>query len=198
MNRVDVIIPTCKEKHELVSQYKDILDTKLTPGDIIYTCTKASAAINRNIGLNATTSNIVIMIDDDIEGFFPGWDLELIRPINEVTDTFMSAARLFNPNGSIQVTLGTERMPLTPPFIDAEHKQILSACIAFIKTELRFDENYIGSGFEDTDFCKQMVRKFPNGRIIVNNMCKLIHRNERKNQLSNNNKNYEYFLSKWR
>ena len=183
---------------DLVKQHKEILETRLSSGSIIYTCTKASAAVNRNNGLNAATSDIVIMIDDDIEGFFPGWDLELIRPIKEIPDTVISAARLFNTNGSVQVTLGTERMPLSPSFIDAEHKQILSACIAFLKTDLRFDENYIGSGFEDTDFCKQMIRKFPTGRIIVNNMCRLVHRNERKNQLDNNNKNYQYFLSKWR
>lgn len=198
MINLDIIIPTCKEMHELEEQHKTIQETKLSSGKIIYTCTKNSASINRNIGLNSTSSDIVIMIDDDIEGFFPGWDLELVRPILEVKDTVMSAARLFNPNGSVQVTLGTERMPLTPHFIDAEHRQILSACIAFVKTELRFDENYTGSGFEDTDFCRQMVKKFPHGRIIVNNLCKLVHRNERKNQLNNNNKNYEYFLAKWR
>ena len=56
-----------------------------------------------------------------------------------------------------------------------------TAAIAFRHTLLRFDEGFIGSGYEDTAFMNEFNEKHP-GRIVVNNQCRLIHANEKKNQ----------------
>jgi glycosyltransferase involved in cell wall biosynthesis len=71
---VDIIIPTILERDNpvIVSLIAEIIRT--APGHtILATCTNASASVNRNLGLDASHSDIVIMIDDDITGLPVGW-----------------------------------------------------------------------------------------------------------------------------
>ncbi len=161
-------------------------------------CKIASAATNRNICLEQGGSEIIIMIDDDIQGFFHGWAHYLIKPLLDPWIGMVSA-RLFNVNGTVQKTcmhndaLSPELITLTP-----EPNRIMpSAAIAFRRTNLRFDENFLGSGWEDTDFCRQYWQKFPNCKFVVTNACKLVHRNEMKSQGVHWARNKEYFKKKW-
>ena len=45
----------------------------------IYTGLDASASKNRNYGLSQVISDIFIMMDDDIEGFYDGWVEDLTK-----------------------------------------------------------------------------------------------------------------------
>jgi hypothetical protein len=198
MVNLDIIIPTCKSADTLTSEILDIKSTRVSSGQLLVTGKPISAACNRNIGLIQSNTDIVIMCDDDIMGFFPGWDSVLIQPLLDNPDVIMVSARIINRDGTVAKVMGAELAMNDEPYTLAEKDRILSACIAFRKTELLYDENYIGSGFEDTDYCKQLKIKFPAAKFLVNNLCKLIHINEAKNQSGKFwEHNMNYYISKW-
>jgi FkbM family methyltransferase len=78
-----------------------------------------------------------------------------------------------------------------------EVPRVPTAAIAFRKTELRFCELYKHSGFEDDHFCAEMQERFPAGKIVINNRCKLIHINEQKGQSEGWEENKKIFDSIW-
>lgn len=176
---VSIIIPTCKDTGAVSNVVKEVKDTMQGPGQVIATCYKGSASQNRNIGLNAAKCELVIMIDDDMTGFYPGWNTDLVEPMLSDRNILMISARLLKPNGTPNYTMG-ENYNLTSPL--ALSKIVPTACVAFWNTPLRFDEAFIGSGFEDNDFCYQLQQQQPNGVFATNNKCRLIHINEKKNQ----------------
>ncbi len=195
-NSIDIIIPTCKTKTQLNPFIKKVQESISDRFRLLPTCFRASASTNRNFGLNMSMSKIVIMMDDDIAGLFPGWADELIKPLQEGVS--MVSARLMQSKTKVGVMMNIK------PDLSVEHqliedKLLPSACIAFYKDDTRFDESYIGSGWEDTDFCFQLNDKYPEGKYIINNNVKLIHKNEMKNQLANHNFliNQSYFRNKW-
>ena len=174
----DIIIPTCKDR-EQVMPLLGIVSFFSDACSVIATCTPASAAINRNKGLDSATSDIVIMIDDDTGGFYAGWWRDLIMPLIKHGDISMVSARLVKADGSPAPMMhGSPDLVTTT--VDVKYAP--SACIAFWRDDLRFDEGYIGSGFEDTDFCEQLKKKHPESRFVINNKCRIIHHNEQKNQ----------------
>lgn len=108
----------------------------------------------------------------------------------------MVSARLMNTDGTPQKVMG-----FSDVFgkVTVEINCCPSAAIAFRNDGTRFDERYGGSGYEDSDFIRQLKVKYPAGKIVVNNEVRLVHRNEMKNQLGENYKiNREYFLKKWK
>jgi len=177
---VDIIIPTCKEPETVAHSVADV--GTFSPGcKIIVTCLGACAAVNRNAGLNlAGDGHFVIMVDDDISGFFWGWWEELIRPLADQS-VVMVSARLMRPDGKPGTMSGCN-YEVDPDTVDVLRRELPTACVAFRKDELRFDGEYIGSGFEDTDFCYQLRQKYPAGRFVINNRVRLVHANEQKNQ----------------
>ncbi len=146
-----------------------------------------SEAKNRNIGLDKVKGKFVIMCDDDVEGFSCGWDRELIDAL-KYTEASIVGARLLNLDGTLHKT-NYKNFDLSKDFVEV--KTMITACCAFRNSTLRFDENYKGSGFGDTDFCKQL-----GGKFFVVNKVKLVHRNECKNQFKEHNK--RYFRNKWK
>lgn len=140
-------------------------------------------------------SPIVVMMDDDISGFYPGWAEKLIKPLINHPDIIYVSARLLNPDGTLQNAMGASQDDKTP-ILDVPTAP--SACVAFRITGVRFDEKFVGSGWEDTDFVKQLKKLFPHGRIVINNEVRMTHANEMKNQLGENfQKNRAYFNRKW-
>ncbi len=195
---VDILIPTMKSLEELKPMIDNLSTLAGVEHKVFASCEKVSASTNRNICLNQATSNIVIMLDDDIEGFFDGWASSLLQPLFD-KQICMVSARLFNLNGTVQNTC-MDNNELLPELIvlKPEPNRIMpSAAIAFRKTELRFDENFIGSGWEDTDFCRQYWEYFKEAKFVVTNACKLIHRNEMKSQGIHWERNKNYFEKKW-
>lgn len=184
---VSIIIPTVKAEEELMELISQIKNTVAHELDLIIVSGDRSSAKNRNIGLDKAKGEFIIMCDDDIDKFPYGWDRDLIDALKH-TGASMIGARLLNPDGALHKT-NYKNFDLSKDFVEV--KTMITACCAFKKTELRFDENYIGSGYEDTDFCKQLEGKF-----FVINKVKIVHKNECKNQDIKQNKHY--FRNKWK
>ena len=193
---LDILIPTCKEDYEISEIVGEIISST-EDINVIYTCRDASAAINRNTALERATSDILIMMDDDMTGFYDGWAQELIKPMVDDESVVMVSARLMKRDGiTPNHAMGAMDKPTTGL---VEVVLAPTACIAIRNDGIRFDENFIGSGWEDTDYIYQLKKKYPNGKIILNNNVKLIHINEMKNQhtAGNYEMNRNYFNQKW-
>jgi hypothetical protein len=132
------------------------------------------------------------MMDDDMAGFYAGWWEELIRPLEDPNVLIVSArlTKATGENGLMMFDGDTIRNVAVVP-------RVPTACIAFRNTDIRFDEEYLGSGFEDDDFCAQLTRRYPHGRFVINNRVRLIHLNEQKEQGRYFEANRARFYSKW-
>lgn len=155
--------------------------------NLIITCLPESASANRNYGISKVTSDIFIMIDDDIEGFYEGWVDDLIKPFSDERVGIVSA-RLINKDGSIGSMMGDNKMH-KPGTYDARkssykgYARLPTAALAIRKEySLSFDEGFKGSGYEDTDWFNRIGEKYPGSRVMINNDCKLIHHNVQQNQ----------------
>lgn len=184
---ISIIIPTIRTKREIAEEISQIKATVANNLDLIVVSGNRCEAKNRNIGLDKAKGEFIIMCDDDIEQFPPGWDKDLIDVLKK-TDASMVGARLLNSDGTLHLT-NYRNFDLSEDFVEV--KTMITACCAFRNTKLRFDENYKGSGYDDTDFCKQL-----GGKFFVANKVKIIHRNESKNQF--NEQNRLYFKDKWK
>jgi len=180
--KVDIIIPTLKPLGQLVSLMYEVRKTATGGGDIIATCEIACAARNRNIGLDRSKTDIVIMIDDDVCNFPQGWDEALAKVVADDPLCMMSSARLLNPDGSLGQMLGH------PPGLEdgslwtAHLQELPTACIAMRKSDLRYDEDFVGSGWEDTGYAAAIRTREPNAKFIVHGGVRVTHINEMKNQ----------------
>lgn len=184
---VSVIIPTIRTEDAISSLITEIKATTDYATELIVASNDVSAARNRNIGLNMTDSEFIIMCDDDVTGFIVGWDRELIDTLVMLSASVVGA-RLLNPGGQLQpVNYGNYDL-------SKEYCQVwtmITACCVFRNTKLRFDEHYIGSGWEDTDFFRQL-----GGKFYVLNTVKVTHLNEHKKP--NDAVNRAYYAGKWK
>lgn len=210
--KTDIIIPTNKYRDEIDYIVKAIeSNTYMSKYNINVTCLQVSAATNRNFGLIHAKSDYVIMLDDDISGFYLGWAEDMLKPFED-DSIMMVSARLMNTPDEVGVMMDiipdlSKPLQVIKPFTEAKTREmdskvpvkaVPSACIAFKNDGILFDENYVGAGFEDTDFCFKKCSEYPDKKIVINNECKLIHRNEMKNQLNGQlQKNQLYFRWKW-
>jgi glycosyltransferase involved in cell wall biosynthesis len=185
----DIILVSNKELCRLDNRIFEELWESLSKGqDILLTGIEdGSASVNRNFGISKVKSDIFIMIDDDIEGFYKGWVDDLIRPFYDDRVNIVSA-RLINRDGSIGSMMGDNKIYKSGVY-DARkssyrgYVRVPTAALAIRKqVALPFDEGFIGSGYEDTDWFNRVNEKFPGGRVMINNDCKLIHHNVQKNQ----------------
>lgn len=191
----DIIIPTNKDRADIAASIAAIEAT--APGcRIVYTGFRASASTNRNFGLNHA-GPLVIMVDDDIQGFFLGWAAKLCAPLADKA-VVMVSARLMKPDGTPGAMMDI-RPDFSAEIVEATGRLLPSACVAFRNEgRLRFDEAFRGAGYEDTDYCRQLGARHRRGRFLVHNGVKLTHVNEQKGQDSENMQfNRAYYLSKW-
>lgn len=175
----DIIIPTCRPIDYMQAQIRDI-EANSPECRVIPTCIEnASASQNRNAGLDRATSPIVIMVDDDTRGFYPGWWKPLVAPLLNCEYVAMTSARLVTPDGG-HATMNGSKYHLDIDYEVVEHMP--SACIAFRRDTTRFDERFRRSGFEDTWFCDCLRKERPHGQFLIVNSCRIIHLNEMKGQ----------------
>lgn len=183
---MDILIPSCKAIKQLRGIYADI--QRNTTGLfrlIIAGNPGVSAARNRNACMNHSHAQYIIMMDDDITRLFPSWNQHLIRELKSDTTISIVSARLIHWDRSPAAMMSSKYILNT----DLEEvKKVPTACIAFRKTSIRFDENFKGSGFEDDAFCLAM-----GPRIVIDNRVKVIHLNEMKHQQENWDHNKKYF-----
>ena len=182
--RIDIIIPSLKTHEELRPMMAEVDRTAELPHRIIATGIRASAAVNRNFGLKCADSKIIIQLDDDISGFYPGWDRDLIQPFLHDPTLAMVSARLMTPDGKAGANCA-KNFDLNGDYIQVRPQEdavIPSSAIAFRNLGIMFDDRYKGSGFEDTAFCYEYYFRDKNYKFLISNLCRLIHANEAKNQ----------------
>lgn len=194
---IDICIPSCKTGYELSGQIGEmIISDPSVARNIVYSCIEdGSAAVNRNRCLDLTTAEYVVMVDDDITGFFPGWHEAMVKPLIDNPDVIYVSARLMTEYGDPQMVMGYSKDTRTPyvPINIAP-----SAAWAFRNDGTRFWEEYKGSGFEDTDFHFTLKEMYGNkSRVILNNLVKLTHQHEMKNQNKWFNHNGIIFERRW-
>ncbi len=191
----DIIIPTCKNEADVAPLLSELQGQSLGCRTFA-TCRKVSAAINRNLGLVWAQGSIAIMVDDDIAGFSPGWWRELVRPLEENPNIAIVSARLMKPSGGFgPMMFGGDKN--APGITDVP--RCPTACIAFRNDGTRFNEAFIGCGFEDDDFCAQLARRYPASRVVINNRVRVFHANEMKNQIGDiYEKNKRTFDGLWK
>lgn len=183
---VDIIVPSCKTFKDLRLLYAEIQRNSTGNFRLLIAANPgASAAQNRNACLNRSQASFVIMLDDDITNLFPSWNRLLVQELKARPTVSIVSARLVHPgltpapmmSSKYQLDTTLEEVPKVP-----------TACVAFRKTNIRFDEHFKGSGFEDDVFCQQM-----GPRIVIDNRIRLIHKNEMKHQQEHWEYNQRYF-----
>lgn len=201
-----ILIPTYLDRSQL--QIKLLLQyiEETTVGcDIIASCLKASASVNRNYCLDhLEIGETAIMIDDDITDFYPGWVSDLTLPLTPnqpIPNAVMVSARLLKEDGTFGPTCSGCYDPY-PQEISvrgaAKHCILPTAAIAFIHRGHRFDERFRGSGWEDNDWMAKYIADDPYAAFIQSNRCKLTHLNEMKEQHGINwHHNKDIFWSTW-
>lgn len=201
---IDILIPSCKPYEEIEKQIKEIESSTPEEHRIVAQCEKKSAAKNRNIAHSKAISDFIIMLDDDIKGFYFGWVSDLINPLLSNTNIVFSSARLISEDGNFASMMHTrfltdlscEFVPACPTACFAYRKADLDSLIKFHNEDsLPFDESFVGSGWEDTALCADLKKKYPHSQFVIVNKCKLIHLNEMKNQHVNNTykRNKQYY-----
>ena len=178
---MDIIIPTMKSASELASMVEEIQITAGLPVQVIVTDQQASASVNRNYGLDHTTSDPVLMVDDDCEKFPQGWAAKLIAVLEEHPKCVMVSPQLAAPNGQPGCMMGgcqIRRDGVT----EARERKLPTACVAVRRNALRFDIDLIGSGFDDDCYCASLRMMLPDALFLVCHDVWIVHRNETKNQ----------------
>jgi len=180
---VDVIIPSCRPYQDL-QMFVSGMRYYYPECNFIATGLPSSASINRNYGLMQSKNEYVIMMDDDIGGFFDGWHDILVNILKDCQEVKLVSARLLNKFGGFSPMMGCDYDASKK--ISIVRKAVLSACIAFrredVYNNIWFDAEFIGSGFQDTLFCHHLMKKYPDALFVVANSCKLIHYHEMKKQ----------------
>lgn len=203
-----ILIPTCKRPHELAGMVAAIHATT-NDSDVIVSGLPASASVNRNYCLSLIdVGEVAIMLDDDIEGFYDRivdsfymtWLDDLTRPLRNES-VVMASARLLNPDGTFGPTC-SRCYDAEPEEIEIKSNGVCvipTAAIAFRYRGHKFDEHFIGSGFEDGDICMQYLESDPTAKFIQSNRCRLVHLNLMRNQKGKYwHHNQAYYFHKWK
>jgi GT2 family glycosyltransferase len=208
---VSLGIPTMKSPSSLTAMRDNILKYIDCIDEVYFSCVPQSAAKNRNMCIDNTKSDILIMADDDIVFNIEGWATMLCEALVENKDFSIVSARPVHADGSDCPTLGDCGSPRREgKYQTCLHTEktglnvVGSACICFWRDcGVRFDEEYIGACYEDTDFSMSMNVAFPERHIAFVNKCNIIHNEERKGRGSSAGKrdywrhNHDYFAEKW-
>jgi len=167
---ISILIPT--NKAEVDEQLRDIMLTATSEYELHATCQPGTAAENRNRCLELAHGDTIIMLDDDITGFFPGWDEVLLKAL--VDDVSIVSARLLYEDGK-RLPMMYDNDDYTPGAHPTHYNFVPTGCIAFKKNMIRFDEGY-KEGYEDSDYCSQTKILFPYKHTVINNDCQLFHK----------------------
>lgn len=189
-----LLIATVRTNEELRPLVEEIRMTVASDLKLVISSSRESVAINVNRGLNNAEGDFILKVDDDITGFQRGWDLKLIEPMQRDPMIGAVAARLLNKDGSVQLTCSRD-VNMHPEWLVTDRPIVPFCCVAFRNDGTRMDERYVGSGYDDGDYCNQLRVKIPNVKFAIHNEVRVIHKHEQKNaQL---NRNALVFREKW-
>ena len=191
---MNIIIPSCKPLPELQELQFKIYNSATGDYELnVISGEGKSASQNRNSGLDKCNSGCVIMVDDDMTDFEPGWNQKLVSYLDKHEKLGIVSARLMNSDGSIAYMCSRNKNVQDELVIVG---RVPTACIAFKNIGIRFDEGFIGSGFEDTDFCNQY--RAGGFQCAITNTVKVVHLHEMKNQKGAYwSHNKQYYEKKW-
>lgn len=190
-SEAEVLFDICIPCWELSAKLKQTIDglsggsSKVTlPAKLIVNIEKQSVVRNRVDCLKSSQSPFVLWLDDDVVFESPAWDLALWQRINREPKIGVLGIRVKHwqllektpqrPEGSVPDVCGAVMMTRRIPNVG-------------------FDDNYVGSQWEDTDYCFS-VRK-AGYQVVQDNSIAVIHYNEEKNR--NYTHNQAYFNRKW-
>lgn len=184
---VTIGIPTIKDNVD--EQIEKIKKSTNIEVEVFGTCTKGSASENRNLVIDRAKYDLIIMTDDDVDGYYFDWVKDMLEVWDESKMNILSI-RPLRKDGSICPLLGDNGSSRTDqgdifPAVHTDRTGFNicgSATIMFKRTHVRFDSSaYIFGGcYEDSDFCMEMNKKFPNKKVYITNKVKLIHNMEQK------------------
>ena len=97
---VDIIVVTHLPKSAVM--LRDIFVNTPESHNLIFTCRIGeSASVNRNYGLEQSTSEIAVMMDNDVTGFYPGWLTDLVSPMVADPRIIISSIRCLDKEGKL-------------------------------------------------------------------------------------------------
>ena len=190
-----IIVPTFRERNSLQELIDEI--SAAEPGiQLIVTCQQGPPAFNRNYGLDAATTPVVVMVDDDIRRFPPFFARDLVRTLCSNPRYMVATAKLLNGAGRAYMG-GT--FPGTRCMSGVEASLAgwaPSSCMAIYRTAARFDESLPCN--EDVDYCFQIAAAKPDAQFVVNNGIQVLHLNEEKWRAGDNHeRGNAIFRTKW-
>ena len=210
---VSITIPTLKSKEEiqpLISEITSVLCHN--PGfnyEIISSCINQSAAKNRNWCIDNSKGDIIIQMDDDVHIIQNDWITKLIKPLIDnkegisiiapkLTDSQFKFVGQLGDGGWYDYSLNSGlKVAIHSP--TTKLNIVCSACIAFFRdNQVRFDEGYPSAAYEDSDFCMETNKRYPDKKIVINLNSNLEHISEckwKKDNMHEHNRNY--FSTKW-
>ncbi len=149
---VDVVLPVWSDSDHLRRTLWSIRRTADLPYSLIVSCARRSVAENRNAGLDRGRHDVTFFLDDDVL-LPPHWMSRLLSVLARRDDLGAVGPHLTFPNGAPQ----TRRPDLAP----GELWEVTIPGTVFVYSrrrvgDPRFDEAYLGSQWEDTDWMWQL------------------------------------------
>lgn len=179
---IDIIIPTLRTPEEVAPLVAEIERTAGLPVRVYATCTRASASVNRNLGLDWAESEIVFQVDDDTSEYPDGWVAKMVSVMDEHPECVMCSAQLKVPGTATPSFMMGGFRPKRAGISAAAERKLPTACVAVRRNQLRFNEGFIGSGFEDDLYCWELRQMYPSGTFLICHDVWVGHANERKKQ----------------
>ena len=152
---MSVIIPAYADCDRLRRATWAVQQTADLPYELIVSLAPRCVAANRNAGLDRATQDLVAFVDDDV--LLPAcWMSRLVAVLEAHPDIGAASGHLRFPNGSPQ----TRREHLADGAL--WEVTIPGTCFVYSRSRVgdeRFDEGYLGSQWEDTDWMWRVQRR---------------------------------------
>jgi hypothetical protein len=186
----DVCIPCYSTSQKLIDTVNSITTgpNKITlPSKLILGIEKQSVVANRLACLTESKASYVLWLDDDVIFETPNWDVALFNSL--YSDSSIGIVSIWAKNAWQLKKFGNSyKRP------DGFVNDVCGAVMMCRKiNNVNFDTNYVGSQWEDTDYC-YAVRK-AGYKVLQNNNLYCIHVNQEVNR--NYSENEVYFKKKW-
>ncbi len=183
---IDICIPCYQESWKLNQTIESIKETCDVPYTLIVHIQKQSVVKNRLACLEKSTNPYVLWLDDDVKFTTRDWASKTLLRL-------MSNERL----GIVGVRV--IHSEFRKPRYERNTGYRIDVCGAFMMTRkipgVYFDEKYIASQAEDTDYCYQVIQK--GYKIYQDNSIEILHFAPHKNVNASNKFNNTYFFQKW-
>lgn len=184
----DICIP-CYEDNPKLQETIDALTNGpypiTVPAKLIVNVEKASVVYNRLACLAFSNAPYVLHMDDDVVFASANWDRRLLNHMKNTDDVGLVGGAIYNRDGAVYGAY---------PNRCQEMSNVPGAIMMCRKVQgVEFDDNYIGSQYEDTDICLQY--RAAGLKVLADGFVKVRHYGGGLNNGGSVNK--EYFEKKW-